>query len=389
MIDRFKSRIFLAVQAVILIAAVGVVPARVHRLRPEATFPELRSEPLTVGPLYDCPEIVSDAELQRVLQKLQPSVGAQPRVNHVEHALRMWGTDAEFDDEAYLSGAAMRELLVDHQRFAQAWGSAARPLLLNDDTGVRVRVEQHAAASSHVDHTIASLAEVGTPLDHPVLTPAGRMDFRSMIEASLRNFSLNQVEHEWSGLTYALVLTPGENWRTAEGQEITFDRLAERSMRQELQQGVCYGKHRLHELVILLRVDEEQKILSAAVRNNIVDHLKSAVQTLVRTQHADGYWDGQWSGVASQTPEQNLPNGELSERIIVTGHALEWLALAPIEIQPPPEVRIRAGRWLVGTIRAMDSETVRANFPFLTHAGRALALWRGQTPAQSLRRVEN
>jgi hypothetical protein len=362
------------------------VPGRLHSLAPESSFPELRPEPLTVGPLYDCPEMLSDAELRQVLEKLKPRLaGAKPRINHVDHALRFWGADAEFDDESCLSGAAMRDLLSNHQRFAQVWGSAARPLLLNEETGVRVRVDQNPSASSHTDHTIAALAEVGTPLDHPVITPGGRTDFRAMIEGSLRSFSLNQVEHEWSGLTYALFLVEANQWQTTEGQEITFDRLAERSMRQEFQQGVCYGNHRLHELVVLLRVDDQHKILSESMRSKILDHLKAVTQTLARTQQAGGYWDGLWAGVTSQTPEQNLPSAELSERIIVTGHVLEWLALAPEADQLPLESRIRASRWLVETILAMDSEKVTVNYPFLTHAGRALSLWRGKFPAQAIR----
>ena len=386
MIRLSKTWVFLIAQVVLLLAMVGIVPARMYGLRPEASFPNLRPEPRSVGPLYDVPEMISDTELREVLERLVPRfAGAKPRTNHVDHALRFWGADAEFNDEGCLSGAAMRDLLLNHRRFAESWGSSEKPLLVDSENGVVVRVEPSLSAASHVDHTIASLAEVGTPLDFPVTTPVGSTDYRALIQASLRNFSLNQVEHEWSALTYALMLQATDKWMTREGQEISFDRLAERSMRQVLQQGVCYGNHRLHELVVLLRVDDQEKILSETMRSKIVSYLQAVSQLLARTQHPEGYWDGLWTGLGTQTPEQNLPDGELSEKIIVTGHVLEWLALAPAEVQPSTEVKVRASRWLVNTILEMSSEQIQANFPYLSHAGRALALWRGQTPAQVLR----
>ena len=62
--------------------------------------------------------------------------------------------------------------------------------------------------------------------------------------------------------------------------------------------------------------------------------------------------------------------------------------MAPEELQPPREVMVRAGQWLAREIEVMDQETVLRNYTFLSHAGRALALWRGGFPCQVLKRLE-
>ena len=76
-----------------------------------------------------------------------------------------------------------------------------------------------------------------------------------------------------------------------------------------------------------------------------------------------------------------------TRRLLATGHALEWWAMAPEELHPPREVMVRAGQWLAREIEVMDQETVLRNYTFLSHAGRALSLWRGGFPCQVLKRL--
>ena len=66
----------------------------------------------------------------------------------------------------------------------------------------------------------------------------------------------------------------------------------------------------------------------------------------------------------------------LHDKLLVTGHHLEWLALAPEEVQPPRETIVRAGQWLARTLVEMDQkELLEAPRPL--HARRPrLCLWR-------------
>ncbi len=385
--DRSPTRLGMFLAAQLLIGGSFVwaaLWAAAVPTRPE--LPEFRDEPITIRPLYDEPSMISDAELERVLWKLRPRLRApQEKINHIDHALRMWGPTAEFDDPECLAGWEMLETLLDHRRFQASQGDAAAPLLIATADGLSVRTQDGTASASHVDHTLAGLGEIGIPLDYPVLTATGEAEVRDLLRHALQDFRLNQIEYEWSTLAFAEYLEPTRGWISREGQEITFDRLANRLMRQRLKQGVCRGQHRLHTLVMLLRIDDVEPRLSAAARREILAYLQDVTQRFVAAQHSDGYWEQDWPGVEwDGPPAKNEPAsfGVLADRLLVTGHALEWWSLAPQELLPPLETRERAARWLVRTVDGLSPSEVTANYTFLTHVGRALAMWRGKLPAE-------
>ncbi len=372
---------FAVVHLAIVGASVAWATARFAHHSSLRQLPQVREEPLRVEPRFDRPEMISERQLVAVLSKLKPRLtGPNPKINHVDHALRFWGVEAQFDDPDCLSGMQMRELLADHRRFSESWKRGTKPFLRRSAEGVTPLVQRGPATSSHYDHTLATLAEVGTPLDYPLILPEGETTMRDMLLYSLRKFSLNQQEYEWSALAFAHYLLPNDGWITTEGQHITFDRIAERMMRERLTDGVCFGNHRLHALTMLLRVDEQNQILSGEGRAAILTHLRNVTDLLVTTQHESGYWDRNWDGI----PRKDVPGpmAPLSKKILATGHALEWWALAPEELHPPREVLVHAADWLVHEILKMSDSQIRTNYTFLSHAGRALTLWRGRFPAE-------
>lgn len=384
-----KGRVVgMLVLQLVLLCAGGVwatVRLRVMEQMNEPPIPRL--QPVTVLPLHNDRQVVSDAELTRVLDRLKPSFrGPNPKINYVDHALRMWGTEAVFADADCLSGVEMRDLLLDHRQFAQAWSDSTEPLLRNSRRGTAVRTQEGLATSSHVDHTLATMAEIGTPLDYPVITVQGEVPLSSLLEYSLNSFSLNQVEYEWSSLVYALYLPDGNGWMTTEGQHVTFDRLADRLMRQRLTQGVCRGQHRLHTLVMLLRIDDQSQILSTEGRERVEAYLRNITDRLLQTQSDEGYWSGDWPGPEHDgiSSAESAKLSPLTLRLLVTGHVLEWWALAPESLLPRRDRVHRASRWLIETIDELSPAQIRQNYTYLTHAGRALALWRGRFPHECL-----
>ncbi len=398
--SRTPRSLSFAIEATLLLAALGwcawqARAATTADLPPSP--PPLRAEPYDVRPLYDEPAVVSDADLRRVLPRLAlRDAGKGTVIGNVEHALREWGPDAELP-APYVSGRDLLRLLTDNWRFLGTYGPHQPPLLLDDAAGaptqpaVAVRSLEGVVSSPHVDHTLASLAEAGLSLDQPLVTPGRRTTLRSVLVGSLRSFHLNQAEYEWSALAYALYLPPVARWRTVEGQEMTFDRLARRIEREELPRGVCWGNHRLHALVVFLRIDDRMaadgrpRILSPAVRKEVVAYLRAATGLLVAHQHPDGFWNGEWPTAMPRGGAPSEADGDrLSDRLIATGHALEWWSVAPREILPPLEVRARAAGWLVRTVDGMSAEEIQRDFSFLSHAGRALAQWRGTEPADWL-----
>lgn len=377
---------FVLLQLALVVVAGGWSSQRYSQLTAARQLPPLRAQPLEIRPVYDQAVVVDDEQLKRVLLKLRPrNMQEKSRINHIDHALRFWGLPAKFNDPTLFDGEELRAVLTNHARFAKLYGEKAKALLLDTRGGVRVRVAEGVMSSSHVDHTLAGLAEVGTPLDFPISTPTKQVTYRQFLEQSLRDFSLNQVEYEWSTMAYALFLPPAKSFHTTEGQEVSFDLLAERIMRQELPQGVCFGNHRLYSLVLLLRIDEEAgPILSPEKRETIITFLADMTQRLMRSQNMAGYWDGDWpTGSAGDKPEKTSGD-TMSDRILATGHALEWWAMVPAStatrLHPPRDVLARAGQWIVKTVDDLSVEQTENYFTFLSHAGRSLALWRKQFP---------
>lgn len=389
--NRNIATAFIVAQLVFWVG-IGVYGSHRYQLIEEERFiPVPSTEAVRVKPLHDRPEVVSDEELVGVLNKLRPRLrGPRPKINHVDHALRFWGVEARFPgDEDSISGVEMRELLTDHRRFMSAWGDDTRPFLLPNTRGsmLAFRTRSGSASASHVDHTLAGLAEVGTPLDYPVHTMNGELPLRAAFDATARRFSLNQTEYEWSVLVFLHYYAHLDHWFTTEGQRVTWDLLAQRLMRQRLAQGVCYGNHRLYTLAILLRVDETNKLLSPEYRDKVIAHLSDVTRRLEQTQHADGYWDGKWPGEEWDGPQLDRPAqplGKNADRILATGHAMEWWAMAPESVHPAPETLKQAGRWLVKTINDLSDAEVKRYYTFLSHAGRSLALWRGKEPAEAM-----
>jgi len=348
--------------------------------------PKLANKPRTILPQHDWPMVVTDQQLAVVLKKIHPKFPTlPPKTNFVDHALRMWGTSIEFQDGS-LSGQQMRELLLNHELFESVWGTNEPALLNETEFGVAVRTQEGRSTVSHVDHLIGTLSEVGTTLDHPIRLNGRDGEVRELFDHMFKSFALNQKEYEWTAVAWAFYADGPSTWYTNDRQEITFDSVARRMMRQDQPQGVCYGQHRLYSLTMMLRADDQaqqngEPLLQSGTRGEIVDYLKSMTAALYRNQTVEGYWDANW-------PDINQPIGDpqtdpLSRRILATGHTLEWWAMAPSELLPPRETVARAGQWLARVIGEMEPKKVEKNYTFLTHAARALALWRGKLPDQA------
>lgn len=375
-----RVSVWIACHVIVIAGGLSWAAVRHRQLEEVRVLPTPRVAPLVVAPRYNFPEIVADAQLQRTLHKLRPRLRHRnPQTNHVDHALRFWGVEAQFTDPECYSGMELRDVLLDYRLFKQAWDKGTKPLMVKTEFGIRPRLQTGLATASHEDHTLACLAETGTPLDFPVITAAGEKTVNDLYQDAFQSFSLNQTEYEWSTLAFALYSPTNKSWFTREGQLISFDDLADRIMRQQLTQGVCAGNHRLHTLAMMLRVDEQEPLLSAGMREKITQHLRNVTDKLVANQEADGSWDTNWDGSAKK---EGGSLSSLARHILATGHALEWWAFAPETVHPKREVLVKAAQWVVKTVDGMSDSEIAKNYTFLSHAGRSLALWRGKFPAQ-------
>lgn len=342
-----------------------------------------RTEPLVVTPLYDRPEVVSDEELAAVLKQIHPRFGlSKMKPNFIEHALRTWHADAVFQDPEVMSGADMRDFLVDYGQFMLSWGAETPPLLEARDTGVYVRWGHEDGASYHHDHTLACLTEALVPLNQPVRAPQQpNATMQEMVQQALYDFQLDERETEWSAMAFGLWLPPTREWTNGNGRKLNFDMIARRQMRGGKQYGVCGGTHRVYSLMVLVRLHDRflaetgEGILSKEVRAEAYAYLESVRDILLVTQFEDGHWPYTWP-----TGEDSMEDDNPEYRnVISTGHHLEWLAIAPPDLHPPREMIEKAADWIIKNTTSKTPKQIMDSYTFYSHVGNALALWRSTT----------
>jgi hypothetical protein len=347
-----------------------------------------RDTPAVIAPRYNDPRVATDEQLARALDRLKPPAGA-PNTNHMIHALRLWGPHADFGDARFLSGPAMLAYLTDDRTFQRLAGEAAAPLLVMEKSGrigVRAWTADHpaaATASVHADDLLATLGECGLPLTAPIVTRTGVGTVRDLLLGALGRYHLNQLEFEWTAISFARYACPARWWINDYGQRIDIDNLLRLLIDLPLRDGVCAGTHRLEALVVLLAADERARALSDRQRRRIVAHLSEVSGLLMSTQSPAGYWRREW-----QRPATANATTPLADRILATGHHLEWLALAPEAAQPSRECIVRAAQWLARAMIEVDQATLAAEYGPFSHAARALCLWRSQEPFQAWRAAQ-
>lgn len=367
----------------IVLGALGV-----YRLLAGGAVPPVlepgRDTPWVIAPQHNEPLVASDGELLQVLQRVTPP--ARPVLtNNYVHALRLWGAEATFDDPQTPSGARLRDYFLQDGTFRELAGRRVPPLWERMPDGtLRARFfddgPQHRNTSSyHTDDLLATLGETGTPLDTPLILRDGQASVRDLLQSSLLDFHLARHEFEWSIISYARYAFPQKRWRNKYGEMIRVDDLVDELVDSPMGVGPCNGLHRLEALVVLYRADEQAHVLSRSTRRKMLQHMAATSALLADAQASEGYWTRHWPrGAAGRTDDE----ATVYDKLLVTGHQLEWLALAPAEVHPPRETIVRAARWTLKTILEISPDELRDHYGPFSHAARALCLWRGREPVE-------
>jgi len=358
-----------------------------------------RNEPTTIGPRYNDPRVVTDAQLAAVLDRVKPPTEPVSTNNFV-HALRLWGSTADFGDAKIPTGGELRDYFLDDTTFRRFAGEQTPALFYRGRDGIEVRsyddrVADRATSSFHTDDLVATLAESDTPLDTPLRLRDGEARVEDLLRTALTRFHLDQLEYEWTAIAFARSVFPQRDWRNKYGEKIDVDRLVDEIVSHPPDLGPCNGLHRLEALAVLNRADEQYRVLRKQTRLKVLLTMKRASLVLAAAQSPDGYWTRQWpQGAAALSDASQKRSAEssnsptLHDKLLVTGHHLEWLALAPEEVQPPRENIVRAGQWLARALVEMDQKDLLEAYGPYTHAARALCLWRSVDPIDAWKQAD-
>jgi hypothetical protein len=215
---------------------------------------------------------------------------------------------------------------------------------------------------------IAALAETGVSLNTGISTQDGTRSVRDLLQYTCRNFTLDQREIEWSALALALYLPPARGWQNLRGQRYSFDELAAELSRRFLADvNACDGTHILLALSVIVRVNEEEPVLSRAGLEKACIFLNNVATHLQDTQSATGSWRAR--GEDEATADQG---GDLG----VTSHHVEWLVLLPRDLFTDAVLRSinKACLFLRREIEHITAEDVRSEYCPFSHAVRALVM---------------
>ena len=364
-----------------------------------------RELPLDIKPYAFYRDLLTDEELGAIVAAADPC-WRSPNVGQFLHSIRLWGANAPFERAWQLPGEAHLNLyspqdqlkaLLHHPEFTHVFAneSSIRTLLSIGDAGISVMTNSDSEVASqagqyHVDKLLQVLAEVGMPESSPVIPrsigDAGReWTIADIINESLWKFSFNQ-EAEFTISAYARWLLPPARWKNRFDEQCSLDSLVNALLDSSQKGHACVGLHLPYALVSAYRANQAAPFLSPSTVGRIEDRMREISQLLTLVQRADGSWNPDWNGHFDRDPNDGrwyLDQSPFPE-IYATGHHLEWIALAPLELGPPPDVVQRAVDYLKNAITSMPQPFFyHADvYPLGSHAIRALCLLRGVTPAE-------
>ncbi|MBI3469046.1 MAG: hypothetical protein HY000_39080 [Planctomycetes bacterium] len=281
----------------------------------------------------------------------------------------------------------MAAFLTNHEKFVEEYSTDAPPLIVDTPERLDIRwagrgAEFGKAASRHHDHWLACLLEGGVDLNQVVHSPRRDLPLREWLLSAVHDFRLDEQEYEWSSMAFAYTLAPGQCWSNDQSRQLSFELIAKRLLRGDDKLGVCHGTHRLYALAVLARLSEESPVLCPQVYAQVRERLHQASETLVAAQEESGCWNQRWSEGSRAIDGKDAST--LVDKVLVTGHHLEWLSITPQDWLPPHDRLVRSGQWLVRAVHESSEQTIAENYTFYSHVVGALSNWRSVKPSHFL-----
>jgi hypothetical protein len=364
---------------------------------------EILACPRYITPTEDFRQEIHVPRLGIILDRARPlSPKPMISISVVTHALRLWGRSANYLDGPYISEGnhhgswqfssdTMLSVLLDADRFEQMYPKAA-PLIAPTPYGVSTRyavghfdlrpITTWPDCEAHIDKTISVLGEIGVERDYPVHVHGRLASVADMLQDSMMRFSWRQ-ELDFSAKAYLLYLLLPAKWANRYGERITTEGVIRKIIEQGLGRGSCVGTHQCHAMALALRIDAAQPYLSVDLRRDLQARLQTACSHLEQSQLPDGGWPSDWTR-SGKPSDLATVEGEPNTRLRVTGHHLEWIAIAPKDTRPSAKCIKRAIHYLQDRLLDLPGDSYYYNYTLLTHAARALLLFSGQVDPMSL-----
>ena len=226
-----------------------------------------------------------------------------------------------------------------------------------------------AKIDPHRNKTISVFALCDVPTTAVLQVGKESYAVRDLVRGAINECRMQHgTELPWTIIALAAYLGTNQTWANRHGEAISLEGLCQALTETSAGEGACLGTHALYAVTFVLRVHEQSPILSPEGEEKLKGFLARTLEVLRATQRLSGAWGKDWSMESARAPGVLDAPTEL----LATGHHLEWIALLPEDISPPPDMVRRAADFLVTMILDAEEETLQQNYTAYSHAGCAL-----------------
>jgi hypothetical protein len=229
------------------------------------------------------------------------------------------------------------------------------------------------AGESHPGQCLAGFAESGVSLTHRFPLKHDSCYVADLLSDAAWSIS-TQEELEWRIVALALYRPHIMQWRNKFGETLDWPKITRilltslETMKAGGAWSPCFGTHSLYALAVLDRVNDQTELWDASLSSEVHNTFRSMSLLLEQTQGPDGSWNRDWLH-----PENSprLQVGSDTQRLLITGHQLEWLALCPASERPSQNVLTRAGDFVCRSLASRSSGEILSTICPCSHGLRA------------------
>ncbi|HET6881151.1 MAG TPA: hypothetical protein VFI31_13405 [Pirellulales bacterium] len=298
----------------------------------------------------------------------------------------------------------LSSVLLDQRRAAE-WYPGHSFFIIHTAHGLRyvtstAGVAGDITAQPHVDQVLALFADLNLPATTRLHVMHGDAALEDVLRDCLANFQLSG-EFEWSVLGLIRYSPSDHVWENRFGESYTLDDIVRALIAKPLSSASCGGTHTLFTLGAIAQISSLHRGLSREVADLLDRYLCATLNHVIETQLADGSFDPKWycsvetaawyqglvTKVRRELPDRAWlatgagraacieplsPMVEKTQKVLATGHHLEWIGLLPSREQPSREPIEKAAQFLHDSLISAEDEQIEASFCPYSHALSAL-----------------
>lgn len=306
-------------------------------------------------------EVPSEASVA-TLSHLMRWVDAHERAGH-ERLLQTDELNAQYESRIVASLQESRSFLLEQllPGGGRETDNSEHGYVEFTEFGCRYRVAGHRSAvgEQHPGQVLSALAEAGVPLSRTAIFAGRRFRVADLVDECAESVGFDE-EIEWRSVALALYRPQVRTWTNRVGESVSFDVITKELLRRTRIRGShthsCWGTHSLYALAVFLSVDAKIPLWKdRSLRSKVESALFKVAEQLAHSQLADGSWDEHWE-LPSLTQVGTAMNE--SQRLLITGHHLGWLALVPKKLRPSDQVLLAAGNFVLRSVCELRSEQI-------------------------------